>query len=62
MTKSENQYLIEITTLGNTMKVTAIDPVTKLEAVAICPANLSTREGAKLAVQKLNYLLRKTKQ
>ena len=41
------------------VKVTAIDPVSRLEAVVVAPADLSEAELNKLALDKLRYLLQK---
>ena len=58
MSKS-SEYIIEFYRIGNLVKVTAIDTVTAIEAVVMCPTTVSQKDMKKLAVQKLEYLLRK---
>ncbi len=58
---NNDRYLIEYVTLGGSMKVTALDPKTLVEASVIAPANLSQEEAGELAVRKLLYLLKKRK-
>ncbi|MCQ2741149.1 MAG: hypothetical protein MJ210_03425 [Alphaproteobacteria bacterium] len=41
------------------VKVTAIEPLTKTEAVVIVPANLSEQQMQAKAMQKLLYVLKK---
>ncbi len=53
------EYYIEFYPLGNLMKVSAVDPETGLEAVAMGPLNAAKNDLQKLAVQKLGYLLAK---
>lgn len=57
----ENDYIIEFITLGATMKVTAFDQETLLEASVVVPANTLEEEAAKLAVRKLHYVMGKKK-
>jgi hypothetical protein len=52
-------YIIEYIQAGNSVKVTAIDPETMIEATIIGPTYRSQEELAKLAVQKLHYVLDK---
>lgn len=53
------EYLIEFVAIGQTVKATAIDPVTGIEASAIGPASAGQQTLAKLAAKKLDYLLNK---
>ncbi|MBQ9235021.1 MAG: hypothetical protein IJ184_00960 [Alphaproteobacteria bacterium] len=54
-----SEILFEYIRQGNMVKVTAIDPVSRLEAVVVAPADLSEAELNKLALDKLRYLLQK---
>ena len=56
---SKSEYYIEFYPLGNSVKVSAVDPVTLKEAVIIGPANASKTDLQNLAIKKLNYLLMK---
>lgn len=52
-------YIIEFIPMANAVKVSAIDPVTSRE-VSIVGSNKATEEElTRLAVQKLEYVLRK---
>jgi hypothetical protein len=53
--------IIEYVTVGGSMKVTALDPKTLLEATIIAPISSTPREAAALAVRKLRYLKEKGK-
>lgn len=61
MASEEEGYIIETVTLGNSMKATAIDPVTLTEATVIVPPRTSRAEAEMLAIRKLHYLLDKKK-
>jgi hypothetical protein len=50
---------IEIATLGNFAKVTAIDSATGTEVCVTCPANASRATMEAAAVNKLEYVLKK---
>lgn len=52
-------FIIEFYKLGNSVKVSAIDPVTTKEASVIAPTNLSKNAMAELAIRKLKYILAK---
>lgn len=53
------EILIEMTQLGQTMKVTAVDPATRLEASVICPVHYSRHSMEQAAIRKLDYVIRK---
>ena len=55
----EDEVLFEYLRQGNSVKVTAIEPLTKTEAVVIVPANLSEQQMQARAMQKLLYVLKK---
>jgi hypothetical protein len=54
-----SEVLFEFVPCGNVVKVTAIEPETKLEAVVVVPAALDVAQMKQLAMQKLAYLLKK---
>ena len=53
------EYLIEFRRVGNSVKVTAIDPVTQTEAVIVGAPQASRQQLSELAVRKLEYVLGK---
>lgn len=53
------EYIIEFTAVGNTVKVTAIDPITLREATIVGPTSASNVQLSELAVRKLLYVLGK---
>jgi hypothetical protein len=53
------EIFVEFVILGNTVKVTAIDPGTGLEASVIGPANAPRGAMADAARRKLEYLEKK---
>lgn len=58
----KNQYIIEFIKIGDSVKVSAIDPATGTEACIVAPAKGVTQERMKeLAVQKLRYVMEKNK-
>lgn len=61
MPMDDEGYIIEFIAVGNSMKVTAIDPVSLREATIIAPPNASKEEASQLAVRKLVYMLDKEK-
>ena len=56
---SEDSYIIEYVVIGNSVKATAIDPVTMKEVSIIGATNMPKKQLAKLAVRKLIYMLEK---
>ncbi len=50
---------MEFVALGNSVKVTAIDPASGVEASVVCPASASQHAMAQAARRKLEYVLRK---
>lgn len=55
-----SEYIIEYYPLGNLVKVSAVDPLTLTEVSISLPAKgLTQKEMSHLAVQKLEYVLRK---
>ncbi|MCX4348190.1 MAG: hypothetical protein OSJ76_00205 [Alphaproteobacteria bacterium] len=56
------EILFEFIRQGSYVKVTAIEPETKVEAAVVVPASLSEDEMKFQALNKLRYLLRKLEQ
>jgi len=57
----DDGFLIEFIRIGNSVKVSAIDPKTGAEVSTIGPANASEAQLAKAAVAKLRYVMAKQK-
>lgn len=53
------EYIIEFIPQGRFVRVTAVDPVTGTEAVMVGDASQSQQTLSRLAVQKLEFLLKK---
>ncbi len=56
---SRERYIIEFHQVGSYMKVSAIDPVTMVEASIVGPANAGEETLRRNAVRKLEYVLDK---
>lgn len=56
---SDNDILIEFVRIGNSVKVSAIDPKTGIEVSTIGPASSSETQLAKAALAKLRYVIGK---
>ena len=54
-----SEILFEYIRQGAYVKVTAIEPETKIEASVVVPATLNQEQMQVQALQKLNYVLRK---
>ncbi len=55
----DNGFLIEFVRVGNSVKVSAIDPCTGIEASIVGPAILSQAQLGANAIAKLRYVLAK---
>ena len=55
----DNGILLEFRQMGNSVKVTAVDPVTMVEASIVGPVNHPQEVLSRLAIQKLRYVLAK---
>ncbi len=55
----QHSYLLEFQTVGNAVKVCAIDTRTGLEVSIVGPANQGQELLSRTAVRKLEYMLRK---
>lgn len=56
---SRKEVLIEMIQIGNAVKVTAIDPVTGIEASIVGSPSMSEEMLTRNAVRKLDYVLKK---
>lgn len=52
-------YFLEFQSIGNSVKVSAIDPVSGTEVSIVGPANQGQELLSRTAVRKLQYVLRK---
>lgn len=59
MKEPHAQYLIEFIVMDHTVKVSALEPQSGIEASVICPATTTRRDMIDLAVRKLQYVLKK---
>ncbi len=58
--KSDNrEVLLEFIAIGNSVKVSAVDPLTKVEVSIVGPASASRSDLERAAIRKLDYVLRK---
>lgn len=55
--RPQREILIEIARLGDTVKISAIDAETGVEAVVLGPANAARADLESLAVRKLERML-----
>jgi len=53
------EVLFELSAIGNSVKVSAVDPATMTEATIIGPLNAGEAALKRAAVQKLRYVLAK---
>ena len=53
------EFLIEMHRIGNFVKVTAVDPITGMEASIVGPANAGRQILSRNAVRKLKYVMKK---
>lgn len=54
-----SEILFEFVRLGNSVKVTAIEPETKIEAAVVVPATLTQEQMKMQALNRLKYVLKK---
>ena len=59
MSGGGQEYLLEFHRIGNSVKVTAIDPITGREASIVGPANAGKAYLSRTAVRKLQYVMAK---
>ncbi len=60
--EDKSGFLIEYQVLGNSVKVSAIDPATLTEVSIVGPASVGEEELARNAVNKLKFVLAKKSQ
>ena len=56
---SNKEYIVEFVQIGNSVKVSAIDPETLREVSIVGDPRMSRESLTNAAVQKLEYVLRK---
>ncbi len=61
MTTDEREIIIETLRIGNSVKVSAIEPQTGTEVCIVCPNNVSEFQQVKLVLQKLRFILKQNK-
>ena len=59
MAETGRNVILEFQTIGNSVKVTAIDPVTLVEVSVVGSASAGEQALGRVAVQKLEYVLAK---
>ncbi|MCC7260634.1 MAG: serine hydroxymethyltransferase [Alphaproteobacteria bacterium] len=59
MTQPDGDIIIEIVSVGNSVKVSAIDSATQTEVSVIGPANYDQESLTQAALRKLRYVLEK---
>ena len=58
---NDNNFIIEFIAMGNSVKVTCVDPKTGKEVSTIGPANAPRSQLSQAAVNKMLYVLNKEK-
>lgn len=53
-------YIVEFIAIGNSVRVTAMDPKTLTEVAIIGPAGMSREALSRQAIRKLEYVLQRT--
>ena len=59
--QENERYMVEFVSMGNSVKVTVIDPVSMREVSMIGSTKASRRQLTELAVRKMEYVLNKEK-
>jgi Domain of unknown function (DUF6898) len=59
MPRDTDGYIIEFVSMGNAVKVSAIDPATLTEVSIVGPANIGREELKRTVVKKLLYVMNK---
>jgi len=59
MNKSNDGYIVEFYHVGNSVKVTAVDPASGTEASVIVPTTLPSEQASVQAIRKLEFVLNK---
>ncbi|MBT6033391.1 MAG: hypothetical protein HOH19_12520 [Kordiimonadaceae bacterium] len=58
---NDDNFIIEFITMGNSVKVTVVDPVTGREVSTIGPKTASQAQLSKAGVNKMLYVMNKEK-
>jgi len=58
----DGEAIVEFRRVGAALKAIAVDPATGTEVSMVCDPRLSQQELARLAVQKLQFVLNKRRQ
>ncbi len=58
---NSNEIILEFISLGAYVKINAIDTKTGIEATCVAPSTLRKDEMEKLAIRKLEYVMKKNK-
>lgn len=61
MSSDDENYIVEYVVIGNSVKVTAFDPVTLKEVSIVGARSSGKKQLAKLAIKKLIYMSEKDK-
>lgn len=56
---SDNDFIIEFISMGNSVKVTCVDPKTGREVSTLGPSNAPRNQLSQAAVNKMLYVLKK---
>ena len=59
MTDGADRFIVEFQQIGNSVKVTAFDPVTLTEASIVGAPSVGQEQLGQLAVRKLLYVMKK---
>jgi len=59
MSEKSGEYLVEFIQIGNSVKVSAVDPVSGREVSIVGPVTATRPYLTRLAVKKLQYVLAK---
>jgi len=59
---NDDNFIIEFITMGNSVKVTAVDPKTGREVSTIGPKTASQAQLSRAAVNKMLYVINKEKE
>ena len=62
MSEDDEGYIVEYYVAGDSVKVTAMDPVTLREVSIVGALRASRRQLAELAIRKLRYMQNKDKE
>lgn len=57
----DDDFIIEFIALGNSVKVTVVDPKTGREVSTVGPKSASRSELSRIAVNKMLYVMKKEK-